>query len=123
MVTQESDPRGDATPASSSGAQKSCDEENDAASPSDTGDATDRAASRQGVDEERIKDAVAQHKEDVANIDTDAARLAAIRESDEKTNRRLAAMESKIDDDLAAMKTKIDNLTDMLQALLDKEQK
>ena len=72
---------------------------------------------------ERIKEAFAQHKEDMSNIDTDAARLAAIRESDEKTSRRLAAIESKIDGDLAAMKTKIDNLTDMLQALLDKEQK
>ena len=48
-------------------------------------------------------------------------RLAAIREFEAKTNRRLGAMESKIDDDLAAMKTKIDNLTDMLQKLLDKE--
>ena len=72
---------------------------------------------------ERIKEAFAQHKEDMSNIDTDAARLAAIRESDEKTSRRLAAIESKIDGDLAAMKTQIDNLTDMLQALLDKEQK
>ena len=70
---------------------------------------------------ERLQDALAQHKEDVSNDDTDAARLAAIREFEAKTNRRLGAMESKIDNDLAAMKTKIDNLTNMLQVLLDKE--
>ena len=59
----------------------------------------------------------------MSNDDTDAARLAAIRESEQNTSRRLAAMESKIDDDLAAMKTKIDTLTAMIQKLLDdKEQ-
>ena len=37
------------------------------------------------------------YKEDVDEDDTDAARLAAIRDSDERTNKKLAEMEKKID--------------------------
>ena len=48
----------------------------------------------------------------MAGDDSDAARLSAIRDSEERTKKELAAMQ-----------TKIDKLTDMVQKLLDdKEQ-
>ena len=51
-------------------------------------------------------------EEDVAGDDSDAARLSAIRDSEERTKKELAAMEKKID-----------ALTEMIQKLLDdKEQ-
>ena len=53
-----------------------------------------------------------KEEEDVAGDDSDAARLSAIRDSEERTKKELAAMQ-----------TKIDKLTDMVQKLLDdKEQ-
>ena len=51
----------------------------------------------------RLKDALEDYKDDVAEDDSDAARLSAIRESEERTkkdladtNRKLAAMEEKL---------------------------
>ena len=52
---------------------------------------------------ERLKEALAQHK--------DASEADPVRESEERTKTELAAMQ-----------TKIDKLTDMLQALIDKQQ-
>ena len=49
--------------------------------------------------------------------DSDAARLAAIRDSEERTNCTLTNMEDKFAD----MEKKIDELTGMLQTLLEKE--
>ena len=49
--------------------------------------------------------------------DTDATRLAAIRDSEERTNCTLTNMEDKFAD----MEKKIDELTGMLQTLLEKK--
>jgi len=46
---------------------------------------------------ELLEKALEKHKEDVSEDDTDATRLAAIRDSDERTNKKLAEMEKKID--------------------------
>ena len=54
----------------------------------------------------RIKEALEQYEEGVSEDDTDATRLAAIRDSEERTNKKLADMEKKIDE-----------LTSMLQKL------
>ena len=57
----------------------------------------------------RLEEALEQHKDDVAEDDSDSARLSAIRESEQRTkkdladtNQKLAAMEKKIDELLRA---------------------
>ena len=60
----------------------------------------------------RLKDALEDYKDDVAEDDSDAARLAAIRESEERAKK-----------DLAAMEAKVDKLADMLQKVLDDKKK
>ena len=60
--------------------------------------------------EKRLDEALEQHAEDASEDDSDAARLSAIRELDEKTARKFAAME-----------TKIGELTDMIQKLVPKD--
>ena len=47
---------------------------------------------------DELKDALEKHKEEVDEDDSDAVRLDAIRELDEKTDRKFAAMEKKIDE-------------------------
>ena len=46
----------------------------------------------------RLTKALEKHKEEVDEDDTDATRLAAIRNSEERTNKKLAEMEKKIDE-------------------------
>ena len=63
---------------------------------------------------ELLEKALEKHKEDVSEDDTDATRLAAIRDSEERTKKALAATNLK----LADMENKI---AGMLQTLLEKE--
>ena len=46
----------------------------------------------------RLKKALEQHKDDVADDDTDAARLAAIRDSEDRAKQKFADIEKKIEE-------------------------
>ena len=57
-----------------------------------------RAPPRGTPIKKRLKEALEQHKEDASEDDTDAARLAAIRDSEDRAKQKFADIEKKIEE-------------------------